>query len=229
MAMSGGPSTPDADRHDSGAIELRQRPNLLADQQLPAPPQQQRSRRARDALLGASLALFAESGYEATNIGEIARRAGVAVGGFYLHFRSKLQVLRVLMDSLLLELDVRIGALGTASRLPAQLLSLDFDVPYAGVYRAWREAALRHPAIAALDAEIEAWTSARVAAALQAVAAKPGARITVDVASFAWMLSVLWWQLLESARSDRDALKKNVAALVQSVLFEDHVPLGDPD
>jgi AcrR family transcriptional regulator len=226
--MSGGPSKPDADRHESGAIELRQRPNLLADQQLPSPPQQQRSRRARDALLVASLALFAENGYEATTVDEIARRAGVAVGGFYLHFRSKLQVLRVLMDSLLLELDLRLGTLGAASRLPEQLLSLEFDSPYAGVYRAWREAALRETAIAALDAEIEAWTSARIAAALQAVSAKPGARATVDLASFAWMLSVLWWQLLENGRPDRDALKKNAAALLQSVLFEDRVPPREP-
>ncbi len=217
------------DRPDAGAIELRQRPNLLADEQLPAPPQQERSRIARDALLVTSLALFAENGYEGTTVDEIARRAGVAVGGFYLHFRSKRQVLQVLMDALLLELDARLGALGDPSRLPELLLSFDFDSPYAGVYRAWREAALRDAPIAALDAEIEAWTSTRIAAALQAVAVKPGARATADLHAFAWMLSVLWWQLLENARPDRDALKKNAAALVQSVLFEDRIVPSGPD
>ena len=227
--MSAGPIEPNADRSGAGAIELRRRPNLLADEQLPAPPRQERSRRARHALLAASLALFAENGYEATTVDEIARRAGVAVGGFYLHFRSKRQVLQVLMDALLLELEARLGGLGDASQLPEQLLRLDFDSPYAGVYRAWREAALRDASIAALDAEIEAWTSARIAAALQAVAAKPGARATVDLHAFAWMLSVLWWQLLENARPDRDALKMNAAALVQSVLFEDPTVPSDPD
>ena len=215
---------PDADRHDSGAIELHRRPNVLADEQLHAPPQQERSRRARDGLLGASLALFAENGYEATTVDEIARRAGVAVGGFYLHFRSKRQVLQVLMDSLLLELDARFGALDDPARLPEQLLTLDFDSPYAGVYRAWREAALRDASIAALDAEIEAWTSVRIAAALHAVALKPGARATVDLQSFAWILSVLWWQLLENARPDRNVLTQKAAALVKSLLFEDPIP-----
>ena len=197
------------------------RPNLLADEQLPPPPQQERSRRARSALLGAALALFAENGYEATTVEEVARRAGVAVGGFYLHFRSKRQVLQVLMDSLLLELDTRLGALGDVARLTQELWSFDFDSPYAGVYRAWREAALRDASIAALDTEIEAWTSARIAAALHSVSAKPGALASVDVQSFAWLLSVLWWQLVENARLDRDALMKKAVALVRSVLFED--------
>ena len=211
----------------ASAIESRRRPDLLADQQFPSPPQQERSRRARDGLLGASLALFAENGYEATTVDEIARRAGVAVGGFYLHFRSKRQVLQVLMDSLLLELDSELGALGDATQLPEQLLSLRFDSPYAGVYRAWREAALRDTSIAALDAAIEAWTSARIAAALHAVAVKPGARATIDLHSFAWMLSVLWWRLLEKAQLDRDVLTKNAATLMQSILFEDRVTTSE--
>jgi AcrR family transcriptional regulator len=226
LAMSSGPGKPDAERHD-GAIGLSRRPNLLADQPLPAPPQQERSRRARDALLASSLTLFSENGYEATTVDEITRRAGVAIGGFYLHFRSKRQVLQVLMDALLLELDARLGALYDASQLPEQLLSLDFDSPYAGVYRAWREAALGDASITALDAEIEAWTSARIAAALQAALLRPGARATIDLQSFAWILSVLFWQLHQNARPQPDELKNNAAALVQSVLFEDGVlPAG---
>ena len=225
--MNTGPDIPGSERNDSGAIELSRRPNLLADRQLPPPPQQERSRRARDGLVGATLALFKENGYEATTVDEIARRAGVAVGGFYLHFRSKRQVLQVLMDALLMELESRLDALGDATRLPERLLNVGFDSPYAGVYRAWREAALRDPPIAALDAEIEAWTSARIAAALRAAAVKPGARTTVDVQSFAWMLSVWWWRLLENERLDRDAVTKKAAALLQSVLFEDGVvPTG---
>jgi AcrR family transcriptional regulator len=200
---------------------LPERPNLLADLELPAPPQQERSRRARDGLLAASLALFAENGFEATTVDEIARRAGVAVGSFYLHFRSKRQVLLVLMDVLLQDLDARLGALGDSSSLAEQLLtSLNFKSPNGGVYRAWREAALRDAGVAALDAEIESWTSARIAAALRKVALRPWARANVDLDSFAWMLSVLWWRLIEDMRLDRNALAKTAAALVHSIIFE---------
>ena len=79
----------------------RARPDLLARQQLPPAPQQERSRRKREALLEKALALFAERGYEQTSIEEIAHAAGVAVGGFYQHFTSKRQLLLVLMDRLL--------------------------------------------------------------------------------------------------------------------------------
>jgi len=220
--MSAGPDEPDRARLTSGASALSERPNLLANEQLPSRPQQERSRRARDGILDAALTLFAENGYEATTVDEIARRAGVAVGGFYLHFRSKRQVLLVLMDLLLVELDSRHGSHDDTTRLQDRLsMSLRFDSPYAGVYRAWREAALRDASIAALDAEIEAWTSARITAALRTAKMKPGVEATVDLAAFAWMLSVLWWRLLENLLPDRDAVNQAAAALVQSIFFEE--------
>jgi AcrR family transcriptional regulator len=178
-------------------------------------------------LLAAALSLFATNGFDATTVDEIARHAGVAVGGFYLHFRSKRQVLQVLVDSLLSELDARLGALDDPARLPEQLLTVTFDSPYAGVYRAWREAVLRDPSIAALDAKIEAWMSARIAASLHAATLRTAARASVDLRSVAWMLSVLWQQLLEDARPDRNAVTKKAAALMQSILFEDVPPPSD--
>src|ERR1700736_4335839 len=223
--MSAGSNTPDLGRAAYSSIALSNRPDLLVDQRLPAPPRQARSRRARDGLLAAALSLFAETGYDATTVREVARRAGVAVGGFYLHFRSKRQVLLVLMDSLLLEFESRLDALGDTVPLPEQLLtSMHADSPHAGVYRAWREAALRDTAIAALDAEIEAWTSARIAAALRTVAVKTGVGPPVDVRSFAWMLSVLWWRHLGL---DRESLAQSAAALVLSVLSEDRGLSGE--
>jgi len=200
------------------------RPVILGDQQLPAPPQQQRSRRARDGLLAAALALFAENGYGATTVHEISRRAGIAVGGLYLHFRSKRQVLLVLMDVLVQDVDAQLETLGDSSRFAEQLLrSLHFASSNAGVYRAWREAALRDASIAALDAGIQEWTAARIAAALRRVSLRPWARPSVDIDSFAWMLSVLWWRSIEGLRLDRDAIAKTAAALVQSVMSEDRV------
>src|SRR5436305_12349290 len=93
------PSTPEPEKRSEPAA----RPDLLAGQHLPPLPQQERSRRKRDALLQSALTLFAERGYEQTSIEHIAHRAEVAVGGFYQHFASKRQILLVLMDQLLQE------------------------------------------------------------------------------------------------------------------------------
>jgi AcrR family transcriptional regulator len=220
-----GPNVPDAERYDSRALEAPEPPNLLADQQLPAPPQQERSRRARDSLLYASLALFAENGYEATTVDEITRRAGVAVGAFYLHFRSKRQVLHVLMNALVLDISARLGTFSDALRFPAEFVSsLPHDSPHAGVCRAWRAAALHDASIALVDAEIETWTSARIAAALRMLAVKQGVRASADLHSVAWMLSALWWRSLEHPAPDREALEKNVAVLVQSLMRASRTP-----
>ena len=43
-------------------------------------------------------ARFAELGYEGTTIESIARRAGMAKGSFYLHFHSKEEIFRALMQ-----------------------------------------------------------------------------------------------------------------------------------
>ena len=62
-------------------------------------------------ILDAALALFAEKGYAATATGAIARRAGVAEGLIFKHFRSKkellLKLVRPLLSGLLFPLSVR--------------------------------------------------------------------------------------------------------------------------
>ncbi|MDT7933808.1 MAG: TetR/AcrR family transcriptional regulator [Sphingomonadaceae bacterium] len=54
----------------------------------------ERGRRTRQALLDAAVHEFGERGFHATGIGEITRRAGVALGSFYTHFESKEAVFR---------------------------------------------------------------------------------------------------------------------------------------
>ena len=85
----------------SGKAFVIKRPNLLAGEDLPPEPQQKRSLENRVQLKIAALALFGEKGFERTSVEEIARRANLAVGGFYLHYRSKRQLLLALMDDLL--------------------------------------------------------------------------------------------------------------------------------
>jgi AcrR family transcriptional regulator len=61
-------------------------------------PKQQRSEKALDRLLAAAEALLEEKSLDAISVADVARRAGVAVGGFYQRFESKEALLRVLHD-----------------------------------------------------------------------------------------------------------------------------------
>lgn len=78
----------------------------------------------RAGLLRAALDLFVERGFEATSVPEVARRAGMATGTIYLHFRSK----EDLVNGLLAHLRGRITAeleqaLGAARGVRAAFLA----------------------------------------------------------------------------------------------------------
>jgi AcrR family transcriptional regulator len=208
------------------------RPNLLAGQDLPHQPRQERSIDKRARLKAAGLALFGEKGYEGTSIEDIARRANLAVGGFYLHFRSKRQLLLVLMDELLEKLsqmdlrpkgaaDIRAGLRGFLSR------ALATDLQFLGAYRAWREAALSDVDLAGNEQEIRAWTTARVMMAFTLLQELPGARPQVDVAGLARVMDSFFWNLLaEAIRLPERELAQWIDAashLVYHALFRDEI------
>ena len=52
----------------------------------------------KEALKNAAGSLFAETGYEGTTIEAIAQNAGMAKGAFYLHFESKEEIFRALIE-----------------------------------------------------------------------------------------------------------------------------------
>jgi len=208
-----------------------QRPHLLAGESLLPPPRQERSRRKREALLDATLATFAERGYEASTIDEIGRRAGVAVGGFYLHFRSKRQALLVLMDRLLGELDGLAPALeadlqGTVVALVRDALRL--DMAYLGAYRAWHEAVLRDDELALLHASIDAWTTGRLATWLELIRAAPNARRELEPAVLARVLNALFWRFTELRMGEQAATLDAVTALVIHAIFADERSPAEP-
>ncbi|MEA2785053.1 MAG: hypothetical protein QOF71_1157 [Candidatus Eremiobacteraeota bacterium] len=206
------------------------RPNVLAGEFLAEPARRERSRRAREALLAAALSRFAANGYEATTVEEIVRDAGIAVGGFYAHFRSKRQVLLVLLDRLLDELESvpawapDAGAATVIERIRQRFLGVWH---HAGVYRAWREAALRDASLTEIQTSIEAWATVKVGAALTAASAAPGARRNVDVDTLSYVLSAIFLRLLESDVSDRATLADTIVAIVTHALFEDGAVASD--
>jgi AcrR family transcriptional regulator len=204
------------------------RPDLLAGQQFPPAPQQDRSRRKREALLRAALELFAEYGYERASVEAIARRAGVAVGAFYQHFTSKRQILLVLMDRLLEEVE------GVMAPTPSEALTdmrsliqgtlrqgLTVDWAYRGAYRAWREAALVDDALRLLQLEVERWVARRLITLLRVLQQAPNARAVAHIGELGWALSVLFWRLAEEQLSEPDALIEALGDMIFHALFED--------
>ncbi len=79
----------------------------------PATPRTRRKEARPAELLAAALDCFVERGFAATRMEDIARRAGVAKGTFYLYFPSKQAVFEALVRESLLP---RVAALEAASR-----------------------------------------------------------------------------------------------------------------
>ena len=180
------------------------RPNLLAGEDLPPEPRQKRSLDKRARLKAAGLVLFGEKGYESTSIDEIARRAKLAVGGFYQHFRSKRQLLLALMDELLeklSQLDFRPRTVTDVRAVVHELLARAFshDLRYLGAYRAWQEAVLSDPDLARKQVEIHAWTTTRITTVFQLLQQLPGARPGVNVPGLARVMDSFFWSLLAQA------------------------------
>jgi AcrR family transcriptional regulator len=206
------------------------RPNLLAGEALPPKAVQRRSMEKQLLIKAAGLAVFGEKGYANASIGEIARRAGLAVGGIYLHFRSKRQLLLVLMDELLeglSRLNLAPNAAGDAKTGIRELLAKAFshDLRYLGAYRAWREAVLSDSELARKQLEIQGWTSRRVALLFRRLQQVPKARPGVDVRGLAIVVDSLFWSLLsEAATLSKAQLRRRIdsaAHLIHHGLFAD--------
>lgn len=183
---------------------IAQRPMLLTNESLPSLPRQARSVKARARLKTAALDSFAEKGFEETSVAAIARRAKVATGGFYQHFRSKRQLLLVLMDELLAGLsgfDLNMDARKPIRLALRDLLSRAFsrDLRFMGAYRAWQEAMLTDAELAAMDRQIHDWTTARVRNVLDSLQQLPGARRRIRIDDLAKSVDTFFWALLAQA------------------------------
>ncbi len=73
----------------------------------------------RDALLSAAEAVFAEHGVAAAKVEDMARRASVSKGAFYLHFDSKEDALRAVVESFLARCTAILSPPGADDELPS--------------------------------------------------------------------------------------------------------------
>lgn len=212
------------------------RPNLLAGEDFPSEPKQQRSLENRQRLKEAALYLFGEKGFERTSVDAIAKRANLAIGGFYLHYRSKKQLLLALMDDLIERLNHLSLATSLGSNMQENLRALlgrafSIDLQFLGACRAWEEAVLSDEELLAKHREIRAWTNQRVAALFRIMAEQPGARKDFDTPTLAKMIDDLFWSLLAQAvRMKRVELERwldSATHLVYHALFEDQPESAD--
>jgi len=210
-------------------------PKLRLPQPLPIGPRQARSIEKRQRLLDSARVLFGENGYEETSIEAITRRAGMASGAFYVYFRSKRQLLVVLMQELVDRLggldfrpkaspDVREGLRGLLSDV------FRTDLKYFGVIRAWQEASLADRKLGEMRTSLEAWTGTRIERVFQLLLKHPRARPDRDIRSFARMMDRHFWALLAAGATSRPrALEREIRTasdVIYHYLFADDGPGG---
>src|SRR3954464_9347819 len=87
-----------------------------------ARPREARNAARRETILAAALDEFSQQGFAAARLDDVARRAGVAKGTIYLHFRDKEALFQELIGSVLTPfVDTREGAL--AADIPARMMA----------------------------------------------------------------------------------------------------------
>jgi AcrR family transcriptional regulator len=98
-----------------------------AGERVVAPRRTQAER--RQAILDAALAVFAEHGYEAARLDEVARRAGMAKGTLYLYFKDKQALFESLIRSAIDPVLERLQEVSEVPDLPlSQVLEILFAV-----------------------------------------------------------------------------------------------------
>jgi AcrR family transcriptional regulator len=86
----------------------------------------------REIILQEAAHLFREKGYQATNLRELARRAGIQGGSIYHHFASKQEILFQLMDHTMSDMIAKLSAQVASSDSPAEQLrkTVHFHIEY---------------------------------------------------------------------------------------------------
>jgi AcrR family transcriptional regulator len=76
----------------------------------------------RQAILDAALAVFAEEGFAAAKLDDVAEKAGVAKGTIYLHFKDKQDLFEQMVREAVSPVIARLEALAKLPDMPADLV-----------------------------------------------------------------------------------------------------------
>jgi AcrR family transcriptional regulator len=168
--------------------------------------------RTHENLLDAGLAVFADRGYGAASVEEIARRAGVSVGSVYAHFSSKEKLFLALLERRA-DREIALAEAELAAGFDAMLPALDG--------RLCEEADSDHLALLGAEAWLYAVRSAEFGAGLAAhqarvqevvtglVAAereRRGVRWSLADAEVAAVVSALYQGLVQERRLRRESV-----------------------
>ena len=88
-------------------------PKIVSAKVEPAKPALNRAERAaerREAIIAAAMDEFIAQGFAATRLDDVAKRAGVAKGTIYLHFKDKESMFEELIRTAIVPLVVRLGS-----------------------------------------------------------------------------------------------------------------------
>ncbi len=102
-----------------------------------------RSAERRKAILDAALDEFAERGFEAARLDDVAKRAGIAKGTIYLYFRDKEALFQELLREMLVPIIGNIEALGLADIPVKQLAERLRDVFIDEIFETRRKDVMR--------------------------------------------------------------------------------------
>lgn len=114
-------------------------------------PRTARGTATKERLLAAAEDVFAQLGYHDASIVKITEAAGVAMGTFYLYFRSKLQIFEELVEDLnrRVRRAMSIASAAAEDRLAAERAGFraffDFTAQHPGLYRVIRQAEFVSP------------------------------------------------------------------------------------
>jgi AcrR family transcriptional regulator len=109
------------------APPMNDKPVHKREKARPAPQRSLRQRRGRrvppperrQAILDAALDVFAQQGFAAARLDDVARQAGVAKGTLYLYFRDKEELFEQILKSVAGPVMARVEALAAIESIPA--------------------------------------------------------------------------------------------------------------
>jgi AcrR family transcriptional regulator len=174
---------------------------LRSSEGAPPQPRQTRSIEKRERILAAARTVFEMCGYGRAQVDDIAARAGIATGAFYLSFHSKRQLLVELMNELVVTLESLTLSLDDKvdTRLALQALlrsALRADRESYGVITAWLEAIEADDELRTMNEDLQRWTASRVLSVFELILARTESRRPRDLAVFARMIDRHLWMLL---------------------------------
>jgi AcrR family transcriptional regulator len=186
-------------------------------------------------LLGAATTVFADRGYHAARVDDIVREARTSHGTFYLYFKNKDDLLRMLAEACAREMTEVVSSLGEIDPGPEGRIELSrflrefvrLSHRHGPVLRAWAEGASDDVELRRLGARTWRYMAARIAERLafstsNAAGSRTGAPVDTEAAAVA-LIAMLerfaYFLVSRSVRIDDETGYESVAAVMHRGFF----------